>query len=129
MGLRVEADLAVVADGVAARVRDDGDVVVVETAHPLALGRALARSGAGGARLPWLAERLRAQGVTVRVDGPGGPVLTLGAQARPSLPRPGALAGVALGPPRGLVAALPASARWAALAVLALVVWKVARRD
>ncbi len=129
MGLRVEADLAVVADGVPARVRNDGDVVVVEADDPLALGRALMRSGARGAGLRWLAALLREQSVTVRIDGQGGPVLTLGAQARPALPRPGGLTGVALGSPRGLVAALPASARWAALVLLALVAWRVVGRD
>lgn len=129
MGLRVEADLAVVADGIPARVRDDGDVVVVETDDPLALSRALARSGARGPRLTWLAERLREQGVTIRVDGPRGPVLTLGAQARPRLPRRGGLAGVALGSPRGVFGALPASARWAAIVLLAALVWRIARRD
>ncbi|MFO8074633.1 MAG: hypothetical protein R6T85_00770 [Egibacteraceae bacterium] len=128
MGLRVEADLAVVADGVPARVRDDGEVVVIEAEDPLALGRALVRSGAGASRLAWLGERLAAQGVTVRVDGPAGTVLTLGAEARPTLPRRGRLAGVALGSPRGVLGALPAPARWAALVAAAVLVWRLARR-
>lgn len=117
MALRFDADLRVEVDGVPAEVTGEDGALVVTTPRPLAFLRA-ARTGfdaAGGAPLAALTGRLAREGGTIRVDGPSGTVLTVGAGASPRLPRPKALSDVALPAPRVAAASVP---RWVWVAAL-----------
>lgn len=81
--MRFEADLDLVVDGTRAHVSADGARLVVDAADPARLVKALRRTTHPTSRrqLATIADGLAAHGASMRLQGPHGHVVTVGADA------------------------------------------------
>lgn len=101
--LRVDADLAIEVDGVAAQISGHGDLVEVRTDRPLALARSLASISLPSVpqRSPrFIGDELARLGLRIEVTSPRGLVVAIGAPAKTQAPRPDRHTRVEPGPAR-----------------------------